>query len=155
MGDKYEAPCVKMKNSDGPPPKGAKGVKAASKAKAKAAPKAKATKAKAAPAKAGSKRKKRGDDDDDDAQELNPLSCKAWLEGCRAYENCEKEKEEGKEGKEGDHEEEPAGESVPESLLANKWDLDTGLEPTGWWISEARRCAVCITFRFTFPPEIT
>ena len=74
MGDKYEAARVKMKNPDGPPPKGAKGVKAAAKAKVKAATKAKATKAKASPAEAGSKRKKRGDDDkddDDNAQEGN------------------------------------------------------------------------------------
>ena len=26
--------------------------------------------------------------------------------------------------------------SVPELLLANKWDLENGLDPTGWWISE-------------------
>ena len=67
----WAAARVKMKNPDGPSPKGAKGVKPALKAKAKAAPKAKATKGKAIPAKAGSKRKKRGnvDDDDNDAQE--------------------------------------------------------------------------------------
>ncbi|KAK7050452.1 Dna ligase [Favolaschia claudopus] len=28
------------------------------------------------------------------------------------------------------------GKSVPELLLANKWDIDTGPDPTGWWISE-------------------
>jgi DNA ligase 1 len=25
---------------------------------------------------------------------------------------------------------------VPELLLANKWDIETGPDPTGWWISE-------------------
>ncbi|KXN82465.1 DNA ligase [Leucoagaricus sp. SymC.cos] len=25
---------------------------------------------------------------------------------------------------------------VPELLLANKWDIETGVDPTGWWISE-------------------
>ncbi len=28
------------------------------------------------------------------------------------------------------------GKSVPALLLANKWDLDDGPDPTGWWISE-------------------
>lgn len=28
------------------------------------------------------------------------------------------------------------GKSVPQLLLANKWDLDNGIDPTGWWISE-------------------
>jgi DNA ligase-1 len=28
------------------------------------------------------------------------------------------------------------GKSVPQLLLANKWDLDSGPDPTGWWISE-------------------
>ncbi|EAU82651.2 DNA ligase [Coprinopsis cinerea okayama7 len=26
--------------------------------------------------------------------------------------------------------------SVPDLLLANKWDFETGIDPTGWWISE-------------------
>ena len=151
MGDKYEAARIKMKNPDGPPPKGAK---AAPKAKAKAAPKAKPTKAKAAPAKAGSKRKKGGDDDDDDdAQEgdeneedededTKPPPAKR---GRKAAAPAKTAKGKGKEedgdedeedGEEGDDEEAPAGKSVPELLLANKWDLDTGLDPTGWWVSE-------------------
>jgi DNA ligase-1 len=29
-----------------------------------------------------------------------------------------------------------ASKKVPELLLANKWDLETGPDPTGWWISE-------------------
>lgn len=28
------------------------------------------------------------------------------------------------------------GKKTVEVLLANKWDLDTGPDPTGWWISE-------------------
>ena len=149
LGDKYEAACVKLKNLDGPPPKGAK---AAPKAKAKSAPKAKATKAKAAPAKAGLKRKKHGDDDDDDAQEgdkdkedkdedIKPPPSKR---GRKAAAPAKTAKGEGKEDEgededdreEGDDKEVPVGKSVPELLLANKWDLDTGLDPTGWWVSE-------------------
>ncbi|KIL53783.1 hypothetical protein M378DRAFT_19572 [Amanita muscaria Koide BX008] len=26
--------------------------------------------------------------------------------------------------------------TTPQLLLAKKWDLETGLDPTGWWISE-------------------
>lgn len=29
-----------------------------------------------------------------------------------------------------------SGKKIPELLLANKWDLETGPDPTGWWISE-------------------
>lgn len=28
------------------------------------------------------------------------------------------------------------GKKIPELLLASKWDLETGSDPTGWWISE-------------------
>jgi DNA ligase 1 len=28
------------------------------------------------------------------------------------------------------------GEGAPALLLANKWDLEKGADPTGWWISE-------------------
>ena len=44
--------------------------------------------------------------------------------------------EDDEEGEGGDDEEAPAGKSVPELLFANKWDLDTGPDPTGWWTSE-------------------
>ena len=48
----------------------------------------------------------------------------------------EEDGEEEEEDEEGDAEEAPAGKSVPKLLLTNKWDLDTGLDPTGWRISE-------------------
>ena len=35
-----------------------------------------------------------------------------------------------------DDDEPASGKSVPELLLANKWDIETGLDPTGWWVSE-------------------
>jgi DNA ligase-1 len=35
-----------------------------------------------------------------------------------------------------DDEEDGKGEAAPELLLANKWDLEKGADPTGWWISE-------------------
>ncbi|KIM38613.1 hypothetical protein M413DRAFT_239846 [Hebeloma cylindrosporum] len=152
LGDKYEAARVKMKNPDGPPPKG-KAAKAAPKAKPKVAPKAKATKAKTVAAKAGSKRKKADDDDDDDDaqegdeddeeedEESKPPPAKRGRKAVAPVKTAKgKAKQEDDEAvedvEEGDDEEAPAGKSVPELLLANKWDLDTGLDPTGWWVSE-------------------
>lgn len=40
---------------------------------------------------------------------------------------------------EDDDEDEPASapkKKQPDLLLANKWDVETGPDPTGWWISE-------------------
>ncbi|KAG6850224.1 hypothetical protein H0H93_016071 [Arthromyces matolae] len=34
------------------------------------------------------------------------------------------------------NDEPPVSKSVPELLLANKWDIQTGPDPVGWWISE-------------------
>ena len=155
LGDKYEAARIKMKKPDGLPPKGAKGVKAAPKAKAKAAPEAKVVRAKATPAKAESKRKKRGDDDDDDDDDVQEGNedqeeededtklppAKRGRKAATPVKTAKgKEKEEDGEEEEGDDggddKEAPAGKSVPKFLLANKWNLDTGLDPTGWRISE-------------------
>ncbi|KAH6908199.1 hypothetical protein BKA70DRAFT_1483664 [Coprinopsis sp. MPI-PUGE-AT-0042] len=36
----------------------------------------------------------------------------------------------------GDEDDASTKKTVPELLLANKWDLETGADPTGWWISE-------------------
>ncbi|KAL0961041.1 hypothetical protein HGRIS_006031 [Hohenbuehelia grisea] len=72
-------------------------------------------------AKPASKRKRGGDGDDDD----KPIK---------------RAKGKGKAGgdDEDDDDDEPASSSKkqPDLLLANKWDLDTGIDPTGWWISE-------------------
>jgi DNA ligase-1 len=35
-----------------------------------------------------------------------------------------------------DDDEDAPKKKVPELLLANKWDLDDGPDPTGWWMSE-------------------
>ncbi|KAJ7768304.1 hypothetical protein B0H16DRAFT_313544 [Mycena metata] len=37
---------------------------------------------------------------------------------------------------EDDDDDDGGGKQVPAMLLANKWDIDTGPDPTGWWISE-------------------
>jgi DNA ligase 1 len=35
-----------------------------------------------------------------------------------------------------EEEEDEEDEGAPQLLLANKWDLEKGADPTGWWISE-------------------
>jgi DNA ligase 1 len=41
------------------------------------------------------------------------------------------------EDEDNDEEDEGKGkDAAPELLLANKWDLENGPDPTGWWISE-------------------
>ncbi|KAJ7040743.1 DNA ligase [Mycena alexandri] len=37
---------------------------------------------------------------------------------------------------EDDDDDDSGGKQVPAMLLANKWDIDNGPDPTGWWISE-------------------
>jgi DNA ligase-1 len=48
----------------------------------------------------------------------------------------EDEEDEAASEDEDEDESAPVTKNVPELLLANKWDLDTGLDPVGWWISE-------------------
>ena len=143
-----------MKNPYGAAIKASKA--AAPKAKAKAAPKARATKSKAVPAKAGSKRKKRDDDGDDEeeAEEAEEdeeddedikappskrgrkVAASKTAKGKGKQEEGEDDAQEDEDGEEEDGDDALAGKSVPGLLLANKWDLETGLDPTGWWISE-------------------
>ncbi|KJA20927.1 hypothetical protein HYPSUDRAFT_42528 [Hypholoma sublateritium FD-334 SS-4] len=134
LGDNYENARIKMKNPAGPQPK-------ASASKTKAASKVK----KRAPA-AGKRKKPADDDDDDDAEydeektDARPAkrlkkassSSKPQSKG-KAKEVDEDEEDEDEE----DAEDAPsAAKSVPELLLANKWDIETGPDPTGWWMSE-------------------
>ena len=140
LGDAYELARIKLKNPDGPPPKGG------AKAKAKAAPKAKPA-AKPA-AKAPAKRKRGKDDDDDDNEEEEeeedvkpakrgrkaPVSKSKPKSKVKAEEPDEEEGEEEEEDEEAT--DEKPGKVVPELLLANKYELDGSVDPTGWWISE-------------------
>jgi hypothetical protein len=109
-------------------------------------------KSKAAPAKAGSKRKKRDDDDDEEEAEedeeydedIKPPPSKRGrkavapktAKGKGKVEEGEDDAQEDEDGEEEGGDDALAGKSVPGLLLANKWDLETGLDPTGWWISE-------------------
>ncbi len=48
----------------------------------------------------------------------------------------DEEEEEEEEEEEDDAETVSAGKKVPELLLANKWDIEKGADPTGWLMSE-------------------
>ena len=129
LGEKYEAARVKLKNPDGPPLKGSK--KPASKTKAKA-------KAKAPP-----KRKRRNDDEDEDEDEdddkptRSPKKARKAPTSARGKVNAKDDDEDDADDGDDDEEEPEAdAKKVPELLLANKWDIETGPDPTGWWISE-------------------
>jgi DNA ligase-1 len=106
LGEEYEAARLQFKNPHAPS----------------------SSKAKAGKEKSASKRRK--DDDDGPARKV-PKSNPA-VDG---EQNADYEDAEAEEGE--DPDEPPArGKSVPKLLLANKWDLADGIDPTGWWMSE-------------------
>ncbi|KAJ6466915.1 hypothetical protein C8R45DRAFT_838778 [Mycena sanguinolenta] len=45
-----------------------------------------------------------------------------------------------------DDDDDSGGKKVPELLLANKWDIDSGPDPTGWWMSEKLDGVRCVVF---------
>ena len=124
LGDKYEAARAKLKNPHAPPPKGSPKKKPASKAKAKPP----------------SKRKRADDDDEDDENDTKGAkpAKKARKPPSTAKGKARAKDEEEESDGEGEDDEQPAASKkiVPELLLANKWDIETGPDPTGWWISE-------------------
>ncbi|KAF8881164.1 hypothetical protein CPB84DRAFT_1828120 [Gymnopilus junonius] len=126
LGEKYELARLRLKNPDGPQPKAGK---------AKAAPKTKAT------PKTSAKRKKPADEDDDEEDEGTKAppakrGRKAPASTSKGKGKQKVEEEEDDNVSEDAEDEIPTGKSPPELLLANKWDLETGLDPTGWWMSE-------------------
>ena len=138
LGDKYELARLQMRNPDGPPPKGGK-AKPASKPKSAA--------------KTPVKRKKRDDDDEEDdepppAKRGRKTAAKPKSKGKAKDEDVaeEDEPEEADEDEEMETEEAVgSGEKiVPELLLANKWDVESGPDPTGWWVSEKLDGVRCV-----------
>ncbi|KAK0230154.1 DNA ligase/mRNA capping enzyme [Armillaria fumosa] len=121
LGDKYEAARMKLKNPHGsqgsPKKKPQSKTKTPVKRKRKDADDdeedAKPVKRPRKPVSSGSKKNSAGDDDDDDDDD-----------------DDEEEEEED------DAETVPPGKKVPELLLANKWDIEKGADPTGWLMSE-------------------
>lgn len=88
-----------------------------------------ATKGKAAAKKPPSKRKRvDDDDDDDDATSAKRTRKRAPASRGKAKMIADDDEEE--------EEQDTRTKKVPELLLANKWDLEKGIDPTGWWISE-------------------
>ncbi|PPQ70763.1 hypothetical protein CVT26_014713 [Gymnopilus dilepis] len=132
LGEKYELARLRMKNPDGPQPKAGR---------SKAPSKAKST------PKTPVKRKRPADEEEDDDEEIEDDDSKAppAKRGRKTATSSSKGKEKQK-TEEGAEEEDnasddaegevPAGKSPPELLLATKWDIETGPDPTGWWMSE-------------------
>ncbi|KAG5652748.1 hypothetical protein H0H81_003889 [Sphagnurus paluster] len=119
FGEAYEVARLNFKNPDGPTLK-----KAVSKSKPKAAT-------------SGTKRKKVEERDDDDPR---PTKRTPRPSSTSKPASCGKAKSKDNEEQDNDDEDEDDpvtfSKSVPDLLLAVKWDLKTGIDPAGWWISE-------------------
>ncbi|KZW03370.1 DNA ligase/mRNA capping enzyme [Exidia glandulosa HHB12029] len=143
LGDAYEDARCEWKDPEGfaerQAKKAGKGKGKGKAAAKKPAPKKKkaaaddeddeddAPKSKAKPA---SKKRKAAADDDDEDEDEEPKSKKAKPTKKAVYDDDE------------DEDDEPvkptskAKVKAPALLLANKWDLEKGPDPTGWWCSE-------------------
>lgn len=117
LGNAYEDARIKLKNPHAAPP--------ASKSKASSKT------SKAATPKSASKRKRKVDDDDDD--EDQPAKKTSRTSSSR---NSKKDDSD-------DSDNPPASKKV-EVLLANKWDIEKGPDPTGWLISEKLDGVRCV-----------
>ncbi|KZV61293.1 DNA ligase/mRNA capping enzyme [Peniophora sp. CONT] len=124
LGEEYEEERIKRADPEGYASRAAakssgkktvkskKTVQPAGKAKPASKGKPSSTKS------AGSKRKKDEDDDEDEDEEV---------QGGRSK----------KRSKKADEDEIDSDDNTKdEVMLANKWDIDSGIDPTGWWISE-------------------
>jgi len=134
-----------MNNPNGPPPKGAAKAIPGSKSKAKAAPKETTKQADddygvSAPQKKPHSRNDEdyeNEEDEDSEDEEDEWPAKRGRRTALSSKGKGKEQDDDDDDEgEDDEEKASSGKSIPELLLANKWDLETGLDPTGWWISE-------------------
>ncbi|KAK0443958.1 DNA ligase/mRNA capping enzyme [Desarmillaria tabescens] len=114
LGDKYEAARMKLRN-----PHRTQGT-------SKKKPESKT--------RTPAKRKRKDVDDEKDAKPVkrsrNPVS--SGSKSSAHIDDDDEEEEEDDKGAESG----PSGKKVPELLLANKWDIETGNDPTGWLMSE-------------------
>ncbi|PBK63457.1 DNA ligase/mRNA capping enzyme [Armillaria solidipes] len=112
LGDKYETARMKLKNPHGN--QGSPKKKPQSKTKSSV------------------KRKRKDADEEEDAKPVKrprkPVSSGS-KKGSAGIDDDEEEEED-------DAETVSAGKKVPELLLANKWDIEKGADPTGWLMSE-------------------
>ncbi|KAJ7100628.1 DNA ligase/mRNA capping enzyme [Mycena belliarum] len=126
LGEAYETARLKWKNPNGPPPKPLSKKKPASKSKP-------ASKAK--PASKG-KRKRDDDDDEDDEDDEDVKPKKKPKKPPKKKPASKAKKAKADDDDDEDDDDNSGGKKLPAVLLANKWDLDKGPDPTGWWISE-------------------
>lgn len=127
---------MRWKNPDGPQPKGGK-----SKAvpKAKVAPKTRSKRKRPADEEEDDNEKKLEAEDDDAEAPPTKRGRKAPVSSSSKGKGKQKAEEGGEEednASDDAEDEAPAGKSPPELLLANKWEIETGPDPTGWWMSE-------------------
>lgn len=117
LGEAYEAARMKLKNPHGPPQKSSK-----------SASKTKTT----------SKRKKAVADEDEGVDERPGKKVKkpASTSNAKGKSKVKSEDEDEVEDDADEVDEKPAKKKIPELLLAVKWDIVDGHDPTGWWISE-------------------
>ena len=79
------------------------------------------------------------DDDEDEDEDAKPSKRARKPVSAAKSKGKAKQVEEDEEDEADDDEEDasmPTGKKVPELLLANKWDIEKGPDPSGWWISE-------------------
>ncbi|KAG6897794.1 hypothetical protein C0992_010870 [Termitomyces sp. T32_za158] len=124
FGDRYEEARLKLKNPNGPLPKST-AKKAASLPKQDGGDDVRRGRKPAS-------RKKKLDDVDKD-EEGEKLAKKVYKP---APESSKDQEDEDDKDENGDECDATSSKVVPELLLANKWDIETGPDPTGWWISE-------------------
>ena len=113
LGDAYENERVKVMNPDGTSSSGKKG-------------KAQSTKSR-------SKRKRNDDDDDGEDNNGDKKRARPSKKPSPKANNEQQDPDD-----EDDEDEDPPSSSKKkvEVLLAVKWDLDKGADPSGWWVSE-------------------
>ncbi|EJC98107.1 DNA ligase/mRNA capping enzyme [Fomitiporia mediterranea MF3/22] len=84
---------------------------------------------------AGKRRKRDDGDDDDDVSKSPKKKSRGGSKPVSKGKSKDRQDEEDDEGEDGS-DESSNGRAVVEVLLAVKWDLEKGVDPTGWWVSE-------------------
>lgn len=134
LGDAYEDARLKHMNPDGVTPGPSKTSKASSKSTKKGS-----TTATRSSRSSTNKRKKQGDDEGEEDQDDDSNGSKKKLRSSgdtskptsKNDQSREQDEDEGEvEGEVND------GKAAVNVLLAVKWDLEKGADPTGWWVSE-------------------
>lgn len=151
FGDKYEEARLKLKNPNRPPPKST-AEKSAPVQKAKAASKrrkadereveedSKPVKKLRSTSSARSRDQQHEDNDSRKGREPSPRKKvdddNKHDEGEKSTKKAHKPAPGGGKDKEDEDDALTTSKAIPDLLLANKWDVETGPDPTGWWISE-------------------